>query len=515
MERTAVAPPYRPEKKPSRDRLCLFHLGLAVLFSTMLIQVTAAQKLITPGYLFNSDPTCRQIGNTFYLFTTQDPFTVEFQRDNTFYKGMYAYHEFTTTDFDHWVDHGSILTARDVTWNAGGALWDGDAGIPANGRFYAYAPFRMNSALEANYGRFDIGVFTSANPAGPYHDVFGAPMKNLDGSPLEGLSPTVIRGDDGAPYLLWGSGDTTKHEVMLARLKPNMVELAEPPRALVVQKRDACGNLEYFESPMLFKSGAKWYLTYVAYKDDNGAGCDARGSYVEYAESDSMFGPFDAPARHLIYPAAGGEESVQQGVCQYRGNWYIAYHVPHEDMVPYSDHHRQVAVTALTILPDGSLRPIYPAHDKGVGTPGTIHLTLDAYAPRREAAEFQIRMYAEGQKGLRGEYQMKMRDGGYLQFHHVDFGNGAAAFRVEVSSENKLLRNTVLQVRLDNPAGKVIGNVKITGGHGVTDYRTYTVPVDPAAHGVHDLCLLAYGEGGDAEGHLFNITWFVFVKRQQ
>src|ERR1700737_351252 len=30
-----------------------------------------AQKLITPGYLFNSDPTCRQIGDTFYLFTTQ------------------------------------------------------------------------------------------------------------------------------------------------------------------------------------------------------------------------------------------------------------------------------------------------------------------------------------------------------------------------------------------------------------------------------------------------------------
>src|SRR5882724_10570827 len=98
-----------------------------------------AQKLITPGYLFNSDPTCRQIGDTFYLFTTQDPFTVQFQRPNTFYRGMYAYHAFSTQDFDNWVDHGSILTGRDVSWNAGSALWDGDAGIPANGRFYAYA----------------------------------------------------------------------------------------------------------------------------------------------------------------------------------------------------------------------------------------------------------------------------------------------------------------------------------------------------------------------------------------
>jgi arabinoxylan arabinofuranohydrolase len=489
-------------------------LGCVVVVCTLvMIQMAAAQKLITPGYLFNSDPSCRQIGDTFYLFTTQDPFTVDFERGNYFYKGMYAYHEFTTTDFDHWVDHGSILTGRDVTWNTGGALWDGDAGIAANGRYYAYAPFRINSASAANYGIFDIGVFTATNPAGPYHDVFGAPMKNFDGSPLEGLSPTVIRADDGAPYLIWGSGDTTKHEAMLARLKPNMVELAERPRLLAVRKKDACGSLEYFESPTLFKAGAKWYLTYIAYKDKKGPGCDAAGSYVEYAVSDSMFGPFDAPARHLIYPAAGGEESVQQGVCQYKGKRYIAYHVPYENMFPYNDHHRQVAVTALTILPDGSLRPIYPARDAGVGTPGVTHLTLDAYAPRREAAEFQVRMNAAGQRGLSGEYQMKMKDGGYLQFHNVDFGSGAGSFRVEVSSENKTLRGAALEVRLDNPAGKVIGTVKIDGGRGVADYRTHTVPVNAAAHGVHDLCLVARGDGDDEHGNLFNITWFAFEKR--
>src|ERR1700758_5363222 len=72
----------------------------ALAAAMILIQSAAAQKLVTPGYLFNSDPTCRQIGDTFYLFTTQDPFTTEFQRDNTYFRGMYAYHAFTTTDFD-------------------------------------------------------------------------------------------------------------------------------------------------------------------------------------------------------------------------------------------------------------------------------------------------------------------------------------------------------------------------------------------------------------------------------
>ena len=45
------------------------------------------QKLVTPGYLFNDDPTCRELNGQFYLITTQDPFTVQFERPNQFYKG--------------------------------------------------------------------------------------------------------------------------------------------------------------------------------------------------------------------------------------------------------------------------------------------------------------------------------------------------------------------------------------------------------------------------------------------
>ena len=57
-----------------------------------LLATAWAQKLVTPGYLFNDDPTCRELNGKFYLFTTQDPFTVQFERENEFYKGMYAFH---------------------------------------------------------------------------------------------------------------------------------------------------------------------------------------------------------------------------------------------------------------------------------------------------------------------------------------------------------------------------------------------------------------------------------------
>lgn len=483
----------------------------ATLLLLLLLHGAVAQKLVTPGYLFNSDPTCRQIGDTFYLLTTQDPFTVFFKQNNTYFKGMFAYHALTTKDFDHWVDHGSILTGRDVGWNAGEALWDGDAGVPANEKFYAYAPFRMNSAAEANYGKYDIGVFTATSPFGPYHDVYGAPMKTIDGRPLEGLSPAVVQGDDGFPYLIWGSGDTDKHEVMLARLKANMTDLAEAPRKLAVPMKDECGNLEYFESPLLFKAGSKWYLTYVAYKGDRGAGCDRHGSYVEYTMADSMFGPFDGAPRHLVYPALDGSESVQQGVCQYRGEWYLAYHVPYERVGPVNDHHRQVAITKLTILPDGSLQPVYPERDAGVGAAQVTSLTLDAYAPRREAAEFWTQRAVEAEKGLAGEYEMGMKDGSYLGFHNLDFDSGAARVRVEVRPVDASSRAATLEVRLDDPKGRLIGVIKING----RDSSKYIQPegeMDSSVKGVHDIYFVARTTGGRKEQALFNLTSFRFVR---
>lgn len=102
--------------------------------------------------------------------------------------------------------------------------------------------------------------------------------------------------------------------------------------------------------------------------------------------------------------------------------------------------------------------------------PGVTNLTLDAFAPRREAAEFQIRANAEGEKGLSGEYLVKLKDGGYLQFHNMDFGTGSNGFRVEVSSENAAFKNTKLELRLDNPAGKLIASVRIESGRGRTAY---------------------------------------------
>ncbi len=71
------------------------------------------------------------------------------------------------------------------------------------------------------------------------------------------------------------------------------------------------------------------------------------------------------------FPLRAAKESVQQGVCQYRGKWYLAYHLPYDNVAPYGDdHHRQVAVTTLDFNPDGSLREVNPDRDQGAGDAG-------------------------------------------------------------------------------------------------------------------------------------------------
>jgi hypothetical protein len=496
-----------------RDRLASFEAPWLVpaLFLALALNAAQAQKLITPGYQFNSDPTCREIDGRFYLFTTHDPYTVQFEADNSGFAGMYDFHAFSTVDFDHWVDHGSILSTHDADWHAGSALWDGDAGIPANGKFYAYAPFRANPDSETNYETFRIGVLVSDRVDGPYKDALGKPLTTVDGKEIVGLSPEVVFADNGDPYLLWGPDAGGARYVRMARLKPNMTELAEPVREIAMQWKDSEGYREFFESPILFKHGDLWYMTYMSWalaerKSANYPPTAPMGFYLRYATSKSMFGPFSENPRTAMYPGGGGVQNNHQGICAYKGQWYVGYHTSYENI------HRQVAVTRLNFRPDGSIEPIYPDEDQGAGTPGISELTLDAFAAKREAQEFHARLNSDPVARARGGYRFAMKNGGYLRFDGMDFGTGGAGFKVAIAREAPRLKDGRLQIRIDNFVGPVIGEAKVEPSGSADRAHILTGPLS-AVSGVHSVFLVAHGSDGDNEGHLFNLEWFTFIPK--
>jgi arabinoxylan arabinofuranohydrolase len=481
-----------------------FYFALQFALPQMSVQ---AQKLISPGYQFNSDPTCREINGTFYLFTTHDPFTVQFETDNSGFGGMYDFHAYSTEDFDHWVDHGSILSTHDANWHAGTAIWDGDAGISANHKYYAYAPFRVSSDSEKDE-IFQIGVLESTSITGPYTDSIGKAMTNTDGTELVGLSPTVVFADNGDPYLLWGPDAGGARYVRMAKLKPNMTELAEPMHEIRVQLKDSEGQREFFESPILFKRDGLWYMTYMSNidrnrKSSNYPPTDPKGFYVRYATSKNMLGPYTENPRTAMYPGGGGVQNNHQGICSYKGQWYIAYHTN------YERDHRQVAVTKLNFNEDGSIVPIYPDEDPGAGTPGVSELTLDAFAAKREAQEFHARLNSDPFPRPGGGFSFAMKDDGYLRFDAMDFGKGGANFRIVIRHAGAHLKNGYLRIHIDSPAGRVIGQVKIDADNNSEGARVFTGPLTTVT-GVHSVYLTANGSEGDSDGHLYQVDWFTF-----
>jgi hypothetical protein len=466
------------------------------------------QKLITPGYQFNSDPTCRELNGRFYLFTTHDPFTVQFETDNNYWAGMYDYHAYSTTDFDHWVDHGSILSTHDLAWHAGTALWDGDAGIPANGKFYAYVPARVTPDAQKNDGSFRLGVLVADKVEGPYKDALDHAMTTVDGKEIAGLSPTVIQDSKGNNYLVWGSDAVGPAFVRMARLAPDMVHLAEPAHEIAFPLRDDCGENEWLESPIPFERDGTWYLTYIATHYTAPKSCSgktANGFYIRYVTSKSMFGPFDRDIQTLMLPSAGAVDNNHQGICSYKGKWYLAFHT-HYDFA-----HRQVAVTEMHFRPDGTIETLQPDDDLGAGTPGVTELTLDAFAGKREAQEFNARMNADPEPRDHGGYHFKLKDGGYLRFDRVDFGSGARGIEAFVSAESAQLHDARLEIRLDNQAGELIGSIPIAPTGGAAKYVLLSANAKPVG-GIHTVFLLARGRGGDTQGRLFNLAWFTFTE---
>jgi arabinoxylan arabinofuranohydrolase len=464
-----------------------------------------APQLITPGYLFNSDPTCREINGRFYIFTTHDPVTEKFQGPEDNWHSMMDFRALSTTDFKNWVDHGSIVSIFDLPWAEDYALWDGDAGVPANGKFYAYLPVGIEN--------FKIGVLVADNPLGPYTDPIGKPLittdtlrkRNLVPRKTACLSPTVIYSEDGKPYLLFG-----QYNVYLAELKPNMIELAGPVIEVSVPMKSG-EAMEYFEGPWINKMNGKYYFSYMTKKDFGGknptfADTDPDGPYIRYCISDNLFGPYKDP-RNWFYPYPRASNN-QHAIGTYKGEKYVVYHIPFQ-----GKQHRQVAVTKVNILKDGSLEPIYPDKDKGIVPQKSMSLTLDAYAWKREAEEFYQRFDAIEERGLKQDWHFKMKDGGYLRFRNMDFGSGAKGFKINVSCENSRIKNAKVEFHIDYPEGAKIGEcvVKRSTWDVVTSYKTIVGDVSEVK-GVHDVYIVAHGENGDAYGRLFNINWFTFTR---
>lgn len=285
-----------------------------------------SQPLVT--HIYTADPSAHVFDGELYIYPSHDidagiPFN-----DNGDHFGMEDYHVLSVdADSLEATDHGVALHVKDVPW-ASRQMWAPDAAEKA-GKYYFYFPARDQEQM------FRIGVAVGDSPTGP----FTAQPDYIKGS--YSIDPAVFKDDDGSYYFYaggiwggqlqqyrdheWGAEHElpAKHEPALrpyvAKLQPDMLEFAEPPRYVDIV--DENGELltegdndrRFFEASWLHKYEGKYYFSYST----------GDTHYICYAIGESPYGPFTYAGR-ILEPVVGW--TSHHSIAKWQGKWWLFYH---------------------------------------------------------------------------------------------------------------------------------------------------------------------------------------------
>lgn len=250
-----------------------------------------------------SDPHALVVGDVCYLFTGHD---VGFDVDDWV---MPDWRIYRSEDLLEWRHVGTISPADNYMGAGSTRCWAGDI-VERNGRYFWFF----------SNGNQETGVMVASKPEGPYTDALGGPL-------IDSFDPTVFVEDDGTPYLIVGDG-----EYKIAPLKDSMIELAEEPRLIVVDRKD---EFPKTDKNTLHKHNGIYYL-----------GCSGY-----YATSRNLYGPYEY--RGLVGTDFGLKSGYAHGdFFIWKGEWY---HVWCRYRDRSHDRIRDCFLAPVTYGPDGSM----------------------------------------------------------------------------------------------------------------------------------------------------------------
>lgn len=272
-----------------------------------------------------ADPDVHVWNDTVWMYCSQD--------HAGGYENMDGYHAFSSPDLINWTDHGEILHSREVDWGLeeGGYMWAPGAAYK-NGKYYLYFPHRDKS------NSWRIGVAISDKPQGPFTDI-GAPLEGISG-----IDPAIFIDDDGEAYIY-------NNSAIVAKLKPNMVELAESPKKINYDKTNKTTDnytQGFAEGSYMHKKDGIYYYSYTNWHNNVHQGF--------YAVGDNPYGPFEWKG-----PMAPKPQGAQDhhSIIEFKEKWYYFYHIAISDIPENKDGQGRIACfDRLFYNEDGSIKMI-------------------------------------------------------------------------------------------------------------------------------------------------------------
>ena len=480
---------------------------LSPLLLLLTLTATAQNPVIRDQ--FTADPTARVFGDRLYLYPSHDILPPEGARQDWFC--MADYHVFSTDNLTEWTDHGVIVTQNAVPWvrTDSYAMWAPDC-VCRDGRYYFYFP-----AAPKDGRGFAIGVATADKPEGP----FMCEPKPIEG--ISGIDPCVLLDDDGQAYIYWsGMG------IRGARLKANMMELADPLQEFTIPRREGMPEMPpmkiggeemkglpngFKEGPFAFKRGGWYYLTFPWVRGETGEGRNPTET-LAYAMSKSPLGPWDFKGV-IMAEHADHCWTNHHSIVEFRGQWYLFYH--HNDYSPRDDKRRSARIERLTFNADGTIAEVTPTL-RGAGiNRAAEHIDVDCYS---QCSPDVTTTFVDSLNPFRGWQATLPAKGSWLKYDGIDFSDVADGYLV-ISA--KAADNTELFVREKSAKGKLLAKIKMTVKSEVTrpgapapfrrdqsnQWLTLTATPAYTPKGVADLVIT--NEGGAA----VSVDWLQFKNR--
>jgi hypothetical protein len=182
------------------------------------------------------------------------------------------------------------------------------------------------------------------------------------------------------------------------------------------------------------------------------------------------------------------------GIIDFKGNSYFFYH--DQALSEGEGFKRSVSVEQFSYNNDGTIPLIKPTKEG-------VKESVSNINPRTRVQAETI-AWSEGLKtsgdSQSGVYVSQINNGDYLVVRSVDFGKGAKTFVANVASASQ---GGQIEVRLDNPDGKLLGTIDVNNTGAWGKWSTVKGKVKKTT-GVHDVCLVFKG----SKGELFNFDWW-------
>lgn len=425
----------------------------------LLNSLNAQRPVIQTKY--TADPAPMVYNDTVFLYTTHD------EDDAEGFK-MQDWLLYTSTDMVNWTDHGVVASLKSFDWvKRDNGAW-AEQVIERNGKFYMYCPIHGNG----------IGVLVSDSPYGPFKDPLGKPLV-WQKEHWYDIDPTVFIDEDGQAYMYWGNPHCyyVKLNEDMISYSGDIVKLKETPE-------------HYQEGPWFYKRNGRYYLAFASTCCPEGIG---------YAMSNSPTGPWETKG-YIMRPTERSRGN-HPGIMDYKGKSYV-FGLNYDLLKLETNTHyerRSVSVAEMHYNEDGTIQEVPYWVDTKLEQVGTFN-------PFRKV-EAETMAWGYGLKTVPNSKNslsvVDVSSGEYICVRGVDFGKNKAR-RFEVSALP--LEGGNLKIRLDAPDGKIVGNVNIPQGNGISKYELYSCEINVVS-GVHDLYLSFEGENNK---DLFELDYWKF-----